>query len=207
MLATATPTIVTNEDRLARRVAAFNARPGPRVGDYLQIPPADPRAPEYTRFTHDWGDTIQTGGTSTGSYYFTSTGYLSYSGSLDPGIATADLVATTATKPGRIWFFDDDISGPGRGVDFDIECRVFHARPGADLSQLYDLLCPYWLQVCDQEMEQRHGYKFTITKHGYSARAFKLPAELDAWLAEERLSLTKPIEAGGHQRLNWGNPS
>ena len=77
-----------NANILRSRLAAFNARTGPRVGDWLALAPPDPRCPTYTRFTHDWGDHIQTGGQD-GSYYFSSTGHLSYSGGLDPGIPVA----------------------------------------------------------------------------------------------------------------------
>ena len=83
-----------NIDILAARSKAFDAHPGPRVGDYIYIPSDDDRIPEYTRITHDWGDQVQTGGHSGSSYYLSEGGCLSYSGSLDPGIKTADLIPT-----------------------------------------------------------------------------------------------------------------
>lgn len=187
---------------LAARVVKFNQHHGPRVGDFLRVPPRDPRAPEYTRFTHDWGDVLQTGGTATGAYFFCHSGNLSYSGGLDPGIAVADLVATDERKEGRVWFFHRDVTGPGRGVNFNIECRVYTARPGADLRGLYDLRCPYHLTVCDDAMRQRHcGYRYLITKRAISETAFHTAAELHAWLQAQRIALTKPITET--QSLDW----
>jgi hypothetical protein len=89
---------------------------------------------ETTRFTHDWGDSIQTGGC--GSGFYLGEGYISYSGGLDSGVKTSDLKPTDEKMKGWIWIFDKDIWGAGRGVDFEIDFRVFELIEGADLSGL-----------------------------------------------------------------------
>ena len=43
----------TNPTILATRQAAFNAQPGPRVGDFLQLPARHPKLGRLTRLTHD----------------------------------------------------------------------------------------------------------------------------------------------------------
>jgi hypothetical protein len=114
---------------LAEREKQFNQVAGPRVGDYLLMPYG-----LYTRFTHAWDETIQTGGGS-GSFFFGS-GYCSYSGGLDSGVSYTDLIETTETKKGAIWFFDKNISGAGRGVYFEIPFRVFTLKEGANTNGL-----------------------------------------------------------------------
>lgn len=120
----------TNEEILNERTEAMNKIQGPRVGDYLRLP-----YDLYTRFTYDWGDSIQTGG-GAGSYHLGSSGYTSYSGGLDSGVKKTDIIQTDETKEGYIWFFDQGISGANRGVDFKISFRVFALREGADISGL-----------------------------------------------------------------------
>ena len=122
--------MITNFEILTQRVSAFNARPGPRVGDYIRLPRLHPKLGEFTRITHDWGDKMQTGGMG-GSYYLGSES-CSYSGGLDPGISTAQLIPTDETREGNVWFFDEGRAGAGRGVYFQIPLRVFTIRPGAD---------------------------------------------------------------------------
>lgn len=119
-----------NNEILKERESAFNLKKGARVGDYLLLPHG-----EYTRFTHLWEDSIQTGGSSGGQYYF-GTGYLSYSGGLDSGVKLKDIEQTEEIKKGWIWFFDRNISGAGRGVNFEIDFKVFKLKEGADLSGL-----------------------------------------------------------------------
>ena len=123
-----------NEEILKDRTDAFNSHSGARVGDYLKLPDG-----QYTRFTHLWEDSIQTGGTEGGSYYLGNSGNLSYSGGLDPGVKLSDIEETTERKKGSIWFFDKDISGAGRGVYNLILCKVFKLKENADISGLREL--------------------------------------------------------------------
>jgi len=192
-----------NEDILQERVTAFNNRPGPRVGDYVFIPSDDDRIPEYTRITHDWGDLLQTGGLEGGSYYLSNSGYLSYSGRLDPGITTISLMASSETKPGQIWFFDGDISGAGRGVTFSVPMRVFKVKVGADIHGIYSRTCPYYLDV--RPLAREGEYRYLITKHATSHTAFRTENELRLWLGQNRLGLTAelPTDKNASQSLKY----
>src|SRR5215475_5207388 len=110
---------------LAQRQELFNAIEGPRVGDFLLT------ADGYLRFTHDWGDAIQTTVhpghpcNSDASFYLSKNGHVSFSGSLDPSIDKSNLIETEEKQEGCFWFFHHDFWGAGRGVNFRISCRVF----------------------------------------------------------------------------------
>ena len=110
---------------LQDRIIAFNAHPGPRVGDYVYLPADDTHAEYYTRITHDWGDQVQTGGHEHSQFYFHASGTLDYSGGLDSGVATADLIATEEKKNGSAWFFDGNIRGAGGAWTSRFPCGFF----------------------------------------------------------------------------------
>lgn len=190
---------------LAKRMAAYDERPGPRVGDFLSLTVPDDRCRDYTRFTHDWGDRLQTGGSEHGSYYLG--GGLSYSGGLDPGISKADLVPTGLVREGSVWFFDRGISGAGRGVEFRAPFRVFTVRDGADIRGIDELRCPYHLSVLNEQSHLRTcGYWYVVTKRAMAETAFATEALLREWLAKNRLVLTAPLTPPGeasHQFLGW----
>ncbi|HBB16878.1 MAG TPA: hypothetical protein DCZ97_07710 [Syntrophus sp. (in: bacteria)] len=184
-----------NTDILNDRIKSFNNHVGPRVGDYLYIPQTDERIPQYTRFTHHWGDRIQTGGTQNhGGYYLDRNGFFSYSGGLDSGIATADLIDTGETRPGSLWFFDGNVAGAGRGVHFMADMRVYTVREGADLNGLWHITCPYHLVATKEEVGC--GYWFTVTERGVSHIAFRTKEELLSWLKSKRLELAQDVTKG-----------
>lgn len=149
-----------NEEILKTREAEYNKRKGPRVGDYLLMPYG-----LYTRFTHKWDETIQTGGGS-GSYYLGGS-YISYSGGLDSGVKLSDIEDTGETKPGHVWFFDQGISGANRGVDFMIDFRVFKLKEGADLSGLP--------QIKRHEKKLLQAQAETITRINGNGQEYTLP--------------------------------
>jgi len=187
-----------NLELVATRMAAFNKRKGPRVGDFLKLPATDPRQGNMTRFTHYWGDSIQTGGMS-GSFYL-GTDYQSYSGGLDTGPAIGDILPTDETRMGSIWLFDRGMSGGGRGVYFTQPMRVFTLREGADTSNFSELRCPYRMQFWPPESRniERHGYHsytWTIEKHCMGDRAFMQNEEqfLRDWLASANLHAWRPL--------------
>jgi hypothetical protein len=84
------------------------------------------------RFTHDWGDSIQTtcaklsGDTS---FYLAPEGHLSFSGSLDPAISKSKIFDTGETKLGWVWFFHHGESRAHNGVYAEIRCRVYRYDP------------------------------------------------------------------------------
>lgn len=195
-----------NQELLARRVAAFNNRPGARIGDFIRLPDLHPKLGKWTRITHDHGDLLQTGGHAGSSYYFGSEGYLSYSGGLDHGVSPDSLIPTNETRTGTVWFFDRDISGAGRGINFQIDCRIFTIREGTDLDGIAELQCPYSLCVLDEDGNKRTcNYWYLIHHHAMSHKAFRDRAELDRWLASNGLQTTRPFEHGvsSFQRLAY----
>lgn len=202
-------TFPSNAERLAQRVVAFNRRPGARVGDYIRLPRVHPKLGEITRITHDHGDKLQTGGMG-GSFYFSPRGFLSYSGSLDPGVGTTQLLPTEETRDGPVWFFDEDRSGAGRGVYFSAPMRVFTLRDGVDLSGIGELRCPYFLACLDAERHaQTCGYWYTISRDAISHSAFATREELMAWLANNGLELTRELREHGKldcQNLKYSTP-
>ncbi|MEH2525842.1 MULTISPECIES: hypothetical protein [unclassified Bradyrhizobium] len=113
-----------DQNILAARVTAWEGVQGPRVGDYVIMPDG-----EYRRFTHDWGADIQTTckGAS-GSFYF-GTGYMDYSGGLDPALLKSRLVPTDEIKPGPVWFFHHNERRAHNGVYALVDCRVYRYVP------------------------------------------------------------------------------
>jgi hypothetical protein len=192
-----------NQEALARRLAEFNARTGPRVGDYIRLPDLHPKLGKWTRFTHHHGDLVQTGGGVHSSYYL-GHGYLSYSGGLDRGVKPDTLLPTAETKDGSVWFFDGEQAGAGRGVDFMAPMRVFTLREGADIRGISELECPFSLNVLDEEMRKhwreiygsssgRDFYQVTKRMGFGNVFACVTREELDAWLAKSELKLTEPV--------------
>jgi len=112
---------------LDARIIARDAIDGPRIGDWLKLPTGD-----YVRFTHDWGDDIQTtimGWASEGGFYLSKGGYASFSGGLDPALPKAKMSLTEEVKEGVFWFFHHDHSGAHRGVYCKAPCRVYQFNP------------------------------------------------------------------------------
>lgn len=116
---------------LNERIAAWQQRSGPRVGDFVQMPDNTMR-----RFTHDWGDDIQTtvGAqhpcNGDASFYF-GAGFMSFSGSLDRAINKVALREIGHDRLGRCWFFHHDFPQAHSGVDVQVPCRVYEYRESA----------------------------------------------------------------------------
>jgi hypothetical protein len=110
------------------RLAIWNKRQGPRVGDFVHMLDGTLR-----RFAHDWGEDIQTTckrqtlgakDDACGSFYFFGES-MSMSGGLDRAIPKSGLVDTGEFQNGSTWFFHHNQSGASRGVYFTVPCRVF----------------------------------------------------------------------------------
>lgn len=107
------------------RIARWNKRAGPRVGDFLQL-----NKDQLHRFTHDWGEDIQITDRhypGHGSFYFGG-GYCSYSGGLDSAIAKDRLEDTGEIREGTVWFFHHGYAQAHNGVHTTIPCRVYRLR-------------------------------------------------------------------------------
>lgn len=117
----------TDQMLLRDRIKCFDAHRGPRVGDFVIFPDG-----EYRRFTHDWGDGIQTTckNMSFGaSFYFDRDGWMSFSGGLDPSIPKTRLFETAETREGLAWFFHHDRAFAHNGVNVMVPCRVYRYLP------------------------------------------------------------------------------
>lgn len=100
---------------------------GPRVGEYLMTEKG------YLRFTHDWGESIQTTVRPNydASFYFGKGGYMSFSGSLDSAVPKTSLELTSEIKEGSCWFFSHDYATAHNGVHVSVPCRVWQLKTGA----------------------------------------------------------------------------
>lgn len=81
----------------------------------------------WERFSHDWGDDIQT--CYGGSFHIFKSGNCSFSGGLNPSIKKEWLVERSEVKPASYWFFHHDSAGAHRGVDVSIPTRVWLYKP------------------------------------------------------------------------------
>jgi hypothetical protein len=201
---------MTTDETFIDRLAKREARPGPRVGDFIRLPRVHRHHPEFTRITHDWGDTMQTGGNETSSCYLCEGGGISYSGGLDRGVRRDDLVETGETKTGMVWVFKDGISGAGRGVSRPAPMRVFSLRRGADLSGLGELDSSYYLTCLDQSAHEKTcGYWYLIDQRCTSHTAFRSRPEVLAWMEGRGLvpGGTIPVKTGTHawMRLHYAD--
>jgi len=100
---------------LAQRIAAREANPEPRVGDYVRFPSG-----RLARVSHIWDDGAQT--SEDGSWYL-GDGYTQFSGGLDPCVPR--LTRTEQTLPGAFWFFHHDHARAHNGVRVTAPCRVY----------------------------------------------------------------------------------
>ena len=108
----------------ARIQAAFDARPGLRVGDFVLWPNGEVR-----RCSHDWDETMQT--SKTGSFYMGESGFASFSGGLQPAQLKEFFKPTEEVMYGEFWCFSEGIVGAGRAWYFTLPCRVFRLEPFA----------------------------------------------------------------------------
>lgn len=108
-----------NKGLLKERLEKWDKIKTIRVGDYLLLKGEE----TLRRVAHDYGDAVQPS-TGNGSLYF-GDGYMEYSGGLDGLIKNENLALTDEIKEGDCWFFDKNIPGAGRGIQFTVPCRVW----------------------------------------------------------------------------------
>lgn len=105
---------------LGERVTARDQIEGPRIGDYVRF-----QNGEVERFSNDYGTDLQTSPLHAGSFFLHSHGNAGFSGSLNPAIPLKSLTLSGESRSGQFWFFHHNSAGPGRGVSFSIQCRVY----------------------------------------------------------------------------------
>lgn len=108
---------IDEQIKLARSVAR-NRNKRPRIGDYVRFPTG-----QLERLSHDWGDGFQT--SPSGSIFLHANGQGEFSGGLNPSTPLDKMKLTNVHLPGSFWFFHHDSAGAGRGVYFNISCRVY----------------------------------------------------------------------------------
>lgn len=111
-----------NQTILAVRVQAWNARPGPRIGDKIIMLDGSIR-----RLAHDTGDDLQTTSKSapTDQRYYLGHGYCSFSGTLGELIPKNTIEDTGQIDHAPIWFFSHDQARAFNGVHATIPCRLY----------------------------------------------------------------------------------
>jgi hypothetical protein len=109
---------------ISARLAAMDAREGPRVGDFVRFACGTLR-----RISHDWGDGVQT--SDAGSFYLGDYG-CSFSGALFGTVPTDSLTLahldsgwSPETRAGAVWVFHHDHHCAHNGVHASIPFRVY----------------------------------------------------------------------------------
>ena len=122
------PDALDDRDReiLVRRAVSLGDAGTPAVGDYVTFADGTVR-----RVSHVWqgcaddgSDSVQTSDEYAGHYYL-GDGYVSYSGSLYPGIPASTFTDTGDVRDGPVWFFHHDYSRAHNGVDTVTAFRVW----------------------------------------------------------------------------------
>lgn len=110
---------MTNEEIQRAAIAARDAIPGIRVGDFVVLEGC--AAP--VRVSYIWSDRAQTA--DGGRFYLGTSGHADFSGALDPGIPLESLVLADDVLPGAFWHFDRGIPRAHSAVEYKAPCRVF----------------------------------------------------------------------------------
>jgi hypothetical protein len=117
---------------LKSREKAFKAIKEPKPGDFIHF--ADGT---LKRIAHVWTDengkaeSIQPTAYAGDISFYLGTGYMSYSGSLNPGIPAEKFTRTKKSLPGQCWIFHHDYAGAGRGINVKIMCPVWNCNQPA----------------------------------------------------------------------------
>ena len=111
---------------LQDNVIVYDKAKGPRVGDFIRFSDN-----VMHRFSHHWGDSIQTSKIDSGSFYF-DRGWASFSGSLDPAIDINEIHETSETRLGRVWFFHHGFAHAHSAVYAVVPFRVYETDMPSD---------------------------------------------------------------------------
>lgn len=133
----------TDDAIIAARMADYDRRDGPRVGDFIRFADGQTRRASHV-WPADWHDDniarVQT--SDGGSFYLGGLGprsatvdlmsgdepgraFVSFSGALYNGVRADALIPTTELRDGSVWVFHHDWPGAGRGVDAVVPFRVY----------------------------------------------------------------------------------
>lgn len=114
---------MTQQDQeiLESRIKRWDLKKGPRVGDFVKMLDGTLR-----RFTHSWGDRIQTTCKGILGLFYLGDGYVSYSGGLDPSILKINLKLDLHKVEGRFWFFHNNQHQAYCSIEVMAYCRIFN---------------------------------------------------------------------------------
>ena len=124
--------IEKNRQLLNEAIKNFDARLGPRVGDYIVMLDGSLR-----RFTYDWGDGLQTTVSNQSpaydsSFYMGRGGFAEFSGSLDPSIPKERIIYARARRLARFWMFNMGVPGAGCGRAYEIKVKIWKEIDGTE---------------------------------------------------------------------------
>lgn len=113
----------TDTALVAARVAAMDARPGPRVGDFVRFACGTVRRISYHwKSAMGWDGGIQT--SDTGSFHLGEHG-VSFSGSLYRCVPINSLTETDERRDGAVWIFHHGFARAHSAVHFEVLFRVY----------------------------------------------------------------------------------
>lgn len=109
------------------RAARYDQDPGPRVGDFI-----DYRDGVTRRIAHVWPSDENDDGsaliqTTDGGSFYLGGGFISYSGSLYPGLKASHLRRVWGSREGSVWVFHHDQRRAHNGVNASSMFRVYLA--------------------------------------------------------------------------------
>ena len=130
----------------------------PSLGDSLRLPDG-----QIVYFCHIYNDSVQT--CASGSFHLSESGFISYSGGLDPGISFNDIKLTNEKYTLPIWFCHKGYLTGGCAIYAHIECRVWKTKESADLSGI-----PQVELLRRQKLKEQSE---TITKVDGNGREYK----------------------------------
>lgn len=113
-----------DKEILRRRAERFDARRGPKVGEWILFTDG-----VMERISYRWPGGFQT---SDGGRFYLDDDYARYSGSLNETVPSKHIHPTDEMKRARFWFFHDDWWGADRGIDVSFPARVWEADVASD---------------------------------------------------------------------------
>lgn len=97
----------------------FEEHKGPRVGDFIIMKDGN-----IERFSHDWGDDIQT--CFGGSFWIGNSGNVEFSGGLNSAVMKNELeLVPDDIQLGEFWIFHHHRVEAHNGVYFNLPCRTY----------------------------------------------------------------------------------
>lgn len=105
-----------------------SAKTVPLVGDFVKMPDG-----KIERFSHDWGDRLQT--CEGGSFYLNASGRAGFSGALNPSIPVSQIMAIPEQMEGNFWTFHHDYAEAHNDVYFKIPCKVWCYNPVTEITE------------------------------------------------------------------------